>query len=110
MLTDEEAYDEVEKYVEEDLWAFRSSFIISHMTYQPQDLTEREQIEQATERLQNDLCESANILIKSLIKDIKRFIDDAISEDGRGHFLSPYDGKEIEFIYKNTEYYIYRQN
>ena len=34
------------------------------------------------------------------------FIEDAISSDGRGHFLSPYDGEENE----EGDYFIYRIN
>ena len=38
------------------------------------------------------------------------FIEDVISQDGRGHTLSSYDGEEGEVIYKDEWYYIYRTN
>lgn len=56
--------------------------------------------------MQADLCENANPLVMALIDDINDFIYDAIIADGRGHFLSWYDGKEHE----QNEFYIYRIN
>jgi hypothetical protein len=38
------------------------------------------------------------------------FVDDVISSDGRGQSLSSYDGDEIEKVYENEWYYIYRTN
>ena len=40
------------------------------------------------------------------IEDFDDFIDDAVSSDGRGHFISRYDGDENE----QDGYYIYRCN
>ena len=51
-------------------------------------------------------CESANDTILALIDDLDEFVQDAISSDGRGHFLSSYDGEEVE----TENYYIYRIN
>ena len=49
-----------------------------------------------------------------LIDDIDEFCKDAISADGRGHFLNGYDGNEYEqsFKYKGESYtfYLYRWN
>lgn len=61
---------------------------------------------QAVKEAQIKLCEGANLLVKAIIKDIDHFVDDAIKCDGRGHFLSPYDGNEEE----SREYFIYRIN
>jgi hypothetical protein len=41
-----------------------------------------------------------------MIDDPDEFIQDAIDSDGRGHFLSYYDGEETEI----NDYYIYRIN
>ena len=58
----------------------------------------------------------------SMIKDFDAFVEDAAACDGRGHFLSGYDGIEHEVVYlsverdgmsyktKETYYYIYRVN
>jgi hypothetical protein len=37
-------------------------------------------------------------------------VKDAISEDGRGHYVSSYDGIEDEQDYDGITYYIYRTN
>jgi hypothetical protein len=56
--------------------------------------------------MQGELCESANPIIEALIEDMDHFVSDAISSDGRGHFISRYDGEENE----EGEFYIYRTN
>jgi hypothetical protein len=43
-----------------------------------------------------------------MIKDMDDFVDDAIGADGRGHFLSHYDGNEVED--RESGLYIYRTN
>ena len=48
------------------------------------------------------------IFILALIEEtcrIDKFVDDAIDTDGRGHFISSYDGEEVEA----EEYFIYRR-
>ena len=54
--------------------------------------------------MQNTLCENANGLVYAMIEDIDIFIGGAIEEDGRGHFISMYDGEENE----QNGFYIYR--
>jgi len=51
-------------------------------------------------------CESANEALKAMITDLDEFVEEAIGVDGRGHFLSTYDGAEEE----EGEYFIYRVN
>ena len=58
----------------------------------------------------SEKCESSNEAVKSLIEDFDHFVDDAVLTDGRGHFLSSYDGEENEVKINNTWYYIYRTN
>jgi DNA repair exonuclease SbcCD ATPase subunit len=54
--------------------------------------------------------------LEELIKNGPVFLDedemasDMISEDGRGHYLSSYDGDENEQEYDGITYYIYRVN
>jgi hypothetical protein len=99
VLTDDEANKAVKGYIEDSLCFFRPNFISSHSN------TEEEVIEKLQE-----LYENSNKAIKSLIKDFDYFVDDAILADGRGHFLSSYDGEEHEVKINNNEYYIYRTN
>jgi hypothetical protein len=56
--------------------------------------------------MQGKLCESARPIVEALIEDMDHFVSDAICADGRGHFLSQYDGEENE----EGEFYIYRTN
>jgi len=44
------------------------------------------------------------------LDDIDSFVDAAISADGRGHFMSSYDGNENEEEVNGTTFYIYRIN
>ena len=58
--------------------------------------------------MQGKLCESANELVLALIDDMDKFVSDAISSDGRGHFLSYYDGEEQEIYIEGTTFFYYR--
>lgn len=104
---DEEATAATTEEIKNSLWAFNVNFIESHMrsTY---PLGER--ASKALERMLGELCEDANEIIESLIENLDEFIEDAISADGRGHFLSHYDGEENEIKIENETYYVYRIN
>ena len=98
VCTDEEADAAVKEYIEQSVWAFNASFLAS-MTGVP---------EEAFSSLGTQ-CESANDWVLHLIEktcSIDDFVEAAVSADGRGHFLSGYDGNENE----SGEYYIYRTN
>jgi len=110
VCTDKEADEAVKEAVLDSLWAFRPSFIVSHMAYKPENYRERDSTEKVLEHMQFHLCESANCIVKSMIKDIDHFVDDAVSSDGRGHFLAQYDGDEHEVTVDGTMYLVYRQN
>ncbi len=97
VLTDEEADDRNKEYLKETVWAFRSSFLASHM---PDGVSE-EVIKAVQEK-----CESGNEALRAMILDWDHFVDDATGTDNRGHFLSSYDGEEIE----HEGFYIYRVN
>lgn len=86
ILNDSEANEAVENYIKENAWAFNSEFLASHMT----------NIDSHDLKHLQGLYESANPIILKLIDNIDRFINDAIRLDGRGHFLSSYDSKEIK--------------
>lgn len=102
VLTDEQADEACEEEIRANVWAFSPSFIASHAKprlAQPAVLALRE--------VQEKLCESANDLVLALIDDFDRFVQDAISADGRGHFLNPEDGSEHEIKFEGETYYIY---
>ena len=99
VLTDDEADKAVKGYIEESVCFFNTSFIASHSDVD----------EEVIKKLQ-ELYEDSNTAIRSLIKDFNHFVDDAICADGRGHFLSSYDGEENEINVNGNTYYIYRTN
>lgn len=91
------------------LWAFNSNFILNHTNINWNEANWG-LINEALQEMQEKLCESANELIKAMIKDLDNFVEDAIRSDGYGHFLSRYDGHEVEISVNNEYYYAYRQN
>lgn len=95
VLTDDEADEAVADYIKESIWAFRPSFLKDYC-----DLSQ-----EILEHLQ-DKCESVNDLILSHINNMDELIEEAVSLDGRGHFLASYDGHENE----HNNYFIYRTN
>ena len=101
VLTDSEADERAKEDILESLWAFNTNFILSHT-----DINWDERTEKAIKKMQSELCEDANEIVKAMIKDLDEFVEDAISADGRGHFLNRYDGEENE----EGEYFIYRTN
>jgi len=108
ILTDEEADTKASEAIRELLWAFNANFIIDNS----EKLTNAENYETlstAISKMQADLCEDANELIFALIDDFDEFVDKAIAADGRGHFLSGYDGEENEQETENNLFYIYKQ-
>ena len=98
--TDKEANKACAEYIKDSLWAFNASFVAEHTKtgYTPE-------LEKSISKIQEQ-CESAQDAIECMIEDLEEFIKDAISIDGRGHFLSGYDGDEHE----EEDYYIYRIN
>jgi hypothetical protein len=90
LCTNQEADKYCYDYVIETVWAFNPSFL-SGMTGIDDSAFEAIQA--------NDKCEDNNEAILSMIRGtcgIEKFVDAAISADGRGNFLSSYDGEEYE--------------
>jgi len=98
VLTDEEADERAKEYILESVWSFNAWFLVAHM---PEGVDE-----DAIKLIQEKCCEDANNTFLAMIEDKDYFVEDAISTDGRGHFLSSYDGSEYEV----EGYYIYRTN
>lgn len=106
VLTDDEAEEKAREEIRQSLWAFNPDFILRHTkAYENTTEYEDEAIIEALGEVQSRICENANELVYALIKDFDEFCEDAIGEDGRGHFLSYYDGKE----YESDNFYIYRR-
>jgi hypothetical protein len=101
VLTDEEADEQAKKYILDSIWSFNSDFIIEHSSALDYDDASHQVVKAIGEQ-----CESGNEAMKKLIDDLDEFVEDAIDADGRGHFMSSYDGEEIE----EGEYFIYRIN
>lgn len=111
VLLDEEADEEAKAYIEESLWAFRAKFLVYYMPcVEPMSLEEMNEFIKSLEVMQQQ-CESCNGALRALIEpNLDRLICDAISSDGRGHFLNTYDGEEQEILFQGVWYYIYRIN
>lgn len=106
VLTDEEADLKAAEDIKESLWAFNASFILGECGL---DFSGEESLK----HMQEKACEGANDFILSLVEKtcgFDSFVKSAISADGRGHFLSSYDGEENEVNYKGIYFFIYRIN
>jgi hypothetical protein len=101
--TDEEADKAAANYIEDSIWAFNASFLAS-FTGLPEEMFSGMQ----------DKCEGANDAFKTCVELAKggmaAFVSEAISADGRGHFMSSYDGEENDVEINGTRFYIYRIN
>jgi len=104
VLTDSEADEKAKEYITESLWAFTPNF-----------LSERTGLDtEVFKAIQNNgKCESNNDSIYNIVQkldDIDEFVSAAIGADGRGHFMSSYDGCENEETIEGETFYIYRIN
>ena len=107
ILTDEEADEKTAEEIKNSLWAFNADFIIQHCkNYNDMDNFEYNAAIESLQEAQKHSCENLNGLVYALIDNIEEFIQDAINADGRGHFISYYDGEENE----ENGLYIYRLN
>jgi hypothetical protein len=105
VLTEEQADARAKEEILESLWAFNADFIISHCkNYNDMDQWEFNSAVESLRHAQENCCENANGLVYALIDDIDEFVEDAIINDGRGNFISRYDGVENE----QDGFYIYR--
>ena len=101
-------YDEDEadtacgEYIQQTLWLFNSDFLTS-MTDLPVEVFQA----------LSGQCEDANDAIFKVVQatcGIDKFVNEAVSADGRGHFLASYDGEENEYQGGGRYFYIYRVN
>lgn len=104
VLTDEEADERAEDEGYETLWAFNAGFLFANSSQIETDMIKR---------IQKEYCESAQPIIVKMLggeKKAREIVREAVSIDGRGHFLSRYDGHEREVTHNGKTFYIYRQN
>lgn len=101
VLTDSEADEKAADYITDSLWAFNAEFLAGETGID---------VEVFKAIQANGKCESNNQAIESCIDDMPGFIEAAISADGRGHFMSTYDGEEYEETVNGETYFIYRIN
>ena len=101
VLTDVEADEKTRDYMKLSVWAFRADWLIPKFKKCFQDIT----IE-IVEKMQREMCEDANDILKGMIDDFDFFVSDSVLSDGRGHFLACYDGDENEI----GNFFVYRVN
>lgn len=107
VLTDKEADEKAQENILESLWAFNADFILKHTkNYKNMYNHEKKAALDALKDAQAKSYESLNGLIFAMIEDINLFVENAIEVDGRGHFISWYDGEENE----QDGFFIYRIN
>jgi hypothetical protein len=107
VLEDDDADTRCKDYILETLWAFNASFLERYIETDDSDA-----LIESIQAIQGKLCESCNSTIKAMLGSrLNEMIDDAISEDGRGHFLAGYDSEEIELAENgHVKFYAYRTN
>lgn len=108
VLTDEEADADARAAILDSLWAFNAEFVQAHSKALASSSVN---VIEHVRKMQEELCEDAGPLIRAMIDDLDHFVEDAIKADGRGHFLSGYDGEENEVRLADGSYlFIYRVN
>lgn len=131
VLTDDEADTRLRDYIEETLWAFNNDFLANFIdaedivryegletsfydedTEEEVELDDEETVDQMYGSVndwikeQQGRYEDGNQALLNVIDNMDGFVRDAEMSDGRGHFLSSYDGDENE----QGNFYIYRIN
>lgn len=101
----DEADEAVKQYIRDSLWTFKAEMILAHSRAGSSPKTIK-----ALQEMQAKLCEDANEIVYCIIEDIDAFIEDVINADGRGAFLSSYDGEEHEIEINGITFYCYRLN
>lgn len=104
VLNDIQTDERVKEEIKNCVWAFNTVFICKMC-----DIPENSKFIKSLQNMQEKCSEDCNDFILALINStcgIGYFCKQAIDADGRGHFLSYYDGKEHEV----NGLYIYRVN
>jgi hypothetical protein len=103
--TDSEADQAAVDNIRDSVWAFNADFIC-RMCDLPEEFSDGI-------KLMQEKCESANESLLALVErqcGLPLFVERAVDYDGRGHFLSGYDGEENEHEHEGEAFFIYRTN
>lgn len=100
--TDDEAEQAARDYIENTLWAFNADFLAGQTDLPVEVFT-------ALQGKYEDSNDTLRTLIERSDDGLDGFVDEAISADGRGHFLSGYDGRENEIEVGGKTFYVYAQ-
>ncbi len=108
VLTDTEADEGYADYIESSIWAFNAPFLVPFIKACDRlSDKETELFIEMIQYAQENEYDGCNNMILALVGDrLNDLVKEAISCDGRGHFLSSYDGYEHE----EGDYFIYRVN
>jgi len=101
-LDDDEADEVAADRIKDSLWAFNASF-----------LSVKTGLDALVFEALQDRCEDSNDAIETIVNGscgLDSFVADAISADGRGHFIGSYDGVENEYSTGSGYAYLYRMN
>lgn len=101
VLTESEADAAALASIRDTVWAFKSSFLAEFT-----DLPEEVFI--ALSNKYDDSNDAVEKLIEKTDGGMEDFAAAAVEADGRGHFLSGYDGKEHEVEIDGETYFIYK--
>ena len=103
VFTEDEAEEAAADAIRDSVWAFAAWFIADHA---PDGIYDNH-----IDDIRGRSCEGSNDAMVALIEagsGMERFISDAISVDGLGHFLAHYDGNENDS--PCGQYLIFRTN
>lgn len=112
VVTEQEAAEIIAEQIGNELWAFHPKSIIRYTLLRegiPLDDDDYDAMIQGLAAIQNRLMEKCNPILKGLIDatcGMPFFIEEAVTHQGRGHFLAPYDEHEEQ----QGDFYIYRMN
>lgn len=99
--TDAECDRAAADYIRESLWAFNADFLAGFCGDVPAEMIAAWQ----------EKCEEANgALLRLVGGNFEDLVEQAIASDGRGHFMSSYDGNESEAEINGEWFFGYRVN
>ena len=105
-MSEEEANSAAYRYVEDTLWAFSFSFLKEWFVIDGDTAGE-------VHTAIAEKCEDGNEAMKQMVnwsENSNDIVSAAIESDGKGHFLSGYDGNEVEFSSEGIDVLLYRTN
>ena len=86
--SEEKLHSACKKYIRENIWAFRAEWLVDYIpTLTADDIR----------IIQGEHCEDCNEIIFKLVEDFEELVEDAIEQDGIGHFIAFQDGEVQEW-------------